>query len=213
MVPTIHTLQGLLGVLKHTRGGVVKDVGVLLMLLASAIEVTKVSSPEIADCGGHAGRGSNVRGQMQSGNQQKEQAQLKRRTEAAAMLALARLTTIGNKQLSDGKSCHNGGKVAGRTKKKLHQLRERPRVEDELQEWAAKHWRDVPELKTLLGHYRGVPLANARLVRDRVVLIPEGCAGKVGSTGRVAWDGGLRQVRREAFLRLFFLSVVFTPTS
>lgn len=139
-VPTTRSLRMLLGVLKHNPAGAIREVGVLLMLHASSIEVVKASAtlPVVSaaassspsstpSCssssaqipsgvlsgksGGGGGRGGKGWCQPRTTKKREESARLKRRTEEAeAVLTLALATE--KKTTDDGTRLAPGGATA-----------------------------------------------------------------------------------------------------
>lgn len=205
-VPTTRSLRMLLGVLKHNPVGAIREVGVLLMMYASSMEVAKASTtpataavaaavsasasaqipsalPSGKSCGGKGGKGY----QPQT-KQREESARLKRRTEEAeAVLAIALAT---EKARSSSSFAAGGATVppttATNNKTRFHhELRQPAKVEDRLQGWAATRGREVFGLRELLGLSAGGGLvvrprhADVELVRDRVTRIPAGKVRKV----------------------------------
>lgn len=191
-VPTIRSLRMFLGVLKHNPAGVIREVGVLLMLLVASIEVA-IAAGAAADAGAplaalssdgcnSGGRGG--RGLQPRTKQRRESARLSRRIEEAAeMLALA---ISAEKRRISGWAA--GGVATPRLTKQNktrfpHQLRQLAKVEDRLQAWATTRGREVSGLKGILalsvGGGLGASSAGVRLVRDRVNRIPAGQVEKV----------------------------------
>lgn len=183
-VPTTRCLRMFLGVLKHNPVGVIREVGVLLMLLVSSIEVAigacaatdkTPSVPPSSDEHDSSGRGG--RGLQPRPKQRREDAHLARRSkEAAEVLALA---LAAEKRMVSGWVA--GGVAAPRLTKKNktrfpHQLRQFAKVEDRLQAWAATRGREVSGLKGVLilssGAELGARSVGAQLVRDRVACVP-----------------------------------------
>ena len=84
-----------------------------------------------------------------------------------------------------GDGTQNGASEATprtKKKKKCCKLRKSVKVEDGLQDWAAKRGHNISEFVRLLGLFRGIDPADAKLVLDRVGRIPVGDAAKVGET-------------------------------
>lgn len=205
-VPTTRCLRMLLGVLKHNPAGAIREVGVLLMLHASSIEVAKASTAPVvssaasssssaqipsgvlsgkSDSGGRGGKGCQPRTK-----QRQESARLMRRTEEAeAVLTLA----LATDKTRNGGSLPSGGPTAvprpTTTSNKTrfqHQLRQPAKVEDRLQAWAATRGREVSGLRELLGLSTGAGElsvrprpADVQLVLDRVSRISAGSVRKV----------------------------------
>eukprot|EP00752_Nemacystus_decipiens_P010831 g9630.t1 len=208
-VPTIHSLRMFLGVLKHNPVGLIREVGVLLMLHVLSTEVavaaraaaaaaaaeppSAVLSNDGRDAGGREGRRLPRRTEIR-----RESAHQKRRAEeAVAVLALALSAekgTIGRSAAAAAAAA--GGATAARATKHRtrfrHQLRQPAKVEDKLQAWAATRGRELATLKAILELSVGGQLvagsAGARLVRDRARRINVGqatkdCARATGSIG------------------------------
>lgn len=197
-VPATRSLRMFLGVLKHKPAGVIREVGVLLMLHVSSTEVAIASgaaAPAVAAAAaetpsaqlsqiGCAGGGRGGRGIQPQTKQHRESADFERRAqEAAAVLALA----LSTEKRRVGCSAAGGAtapRLAKNNKTRFqHQLRQPAKVEDRLQAWAATRGREVAALKELLalsalGELRASS-AGARLVRDRAGRIPVGQVEKV----------------------------------
>eukprot|EP00904_Undaria_pinnatifida_P003814 jgi/Undpi1/13433/HiC_scaffold_8.g03092.m1 len=197
-VPVDATLRMLLGVLKTRPVAIVQDVGVLLMVLASAIEVTRGCAPlSVVDAeagrGGRADGGTTLqrrvpqprqqRGAPSSRQKREEQAQVERWEEATAVLTLAHQANRAKKQIAAGKSGRAGragraGKAAAaaatavKTTRSHRALRKTDDVGDGLKAWALKCSRNVPALRALLGRSREVRPSDADMVRECVVRIP-----------------------------------------
>lgn len=188
-VPTTRSLRMLLGVLKHNPAGVVREVGVLLMLYVSSVEAAVKTDGTIASAetppappSSRGDSGPAVRGGKRLPPRTKqlgETAQLKRRSEeAATVLALALAAEQEEKKAKTiGSSAAAGVVPAPRLAKRnttrfRHQLRQPEKVEDRLQAWAATRGREVAGVRQLLAQStRAGPLASwagARLVRERV---------------------------------------------
>lgn len=172
----------LLSLLKRNPAGVVKDVGVQLMLFASSIEVTKACPPPptLDKC-----RGRNRGTELERRKQRDERGELERQAEATCILTLARRVerSRAGSTAETGGGTQNGGSAAiskTKKKKKCYKLRKSVKVEDGLQDWAAKRGHNISEFMRLLGLFRGIEPADAKLVLDRVVRIPAGDAAKVG---------------------------------
>lgn len=166
----------LLSVLKHSPAEIVKTVGVLLMLLASAIEVAGTSRASTLVNGGGGGGGvgrgdsrSSLRGAPQSVKRREDRDIIERQTEAAAMLALARRQR-GPTTVTYGTSSGGGATKSSPTvpsKKRRGRLRQAAKVEEKVQAWAAKRGRNVSGLKALLGLSASIRPMDARLLNDR----------------------------------------------
>ncbi len=199
-VPTTRSLRMLLGVLKHNPAGVVREVGVLLMLYVSSLEAAAKTGGAIASgvtpsalpsSGG--GSGPAVRGGKRlppRTKQLEETAQVKRRSEeAAVVLALALAADKeGKKEKTIGGSAAAGAIHAPRAAKRnttrfRHRLRQPQKVEARLQAWAATRGREVAGLRQLLAQStRDGPVsssAGARLVRERAERISARKVAKV----------------------------------
>ncbi|CAM9930986.1 unnamed protein product, partial [Hapterophycus canaliculatus] len=175
-VPSTQTLRMLFSILKHNPTEAVQEVGVLLMLHASSIEVAKATAAAVnpSDSGGDDGGGGNgKRGRISTPRvkEREEIAKLKRRThEAEELLAIAALASeekdypgAGQKEEPGGDSTGSVLPAAGAaktTRKKTglgnktrfqHQLRQPVKVEDRLRAWAATRGREVAGLRELLG--------------------------------------------------------------
>lgn len=188
-VPATRSLRMLLGVLKHNPVGVIREVGVLLMLHVSSTEVAIAAgaaaggTPSALPSSDRRSGGAGGRELQPRTKKRRESARVKRRTEeAAAVLALA---LAAEKRKVGGLAA--GGVAAPRLIKSKtrfqHQLRQPAKVEDRLQAWAATRGREVAGLKELLalsaGGESGASSAGSRLVRDRVNRIPAGQVRKV----------------------------------
>lgn len=197
-VPTTRSLRMFLGVLKHNPSGVIREVGVLLMLHASSTEVAIAAGTIAAEapsallsnkaCNSSVG-GRRRRPHPQS-KQRRESAHLERRAqEAAALLALA-LSTEQRRVGYPATGVVTAARSTKRNKTRFqHQLRQPAKVEDRLQAWAATRGREVSALRQLLAQPAGAELgassAGARLVRDRAGRIP------VGQVRKVRWSFAL----------------------
>lgn len=177
-VPTTRSLRMLLGVLKHNPAGAIREVGVLLMLYVSSIEVATAagaaaavdtpSAPPLSDgctSGGKAGR----RFQPRTKELRKSDHLKRRNEEAAAVLALA---TEDRRVGSLKPGSVTTPRLTKRNKTRFqHQLRQLTKVEDRLQGWAATRGREVSGLQELLSLSAGGGLSaspvDVRLVRDR----------------------------------------------
>lgn len=170
-VPSTRALRMLLSVLKHNPTEVVQEVGVLLMLHASSIEVAKAAPTAGYTSSNEGGGGDGKIGRRSTPRikEREELAKLKRRTqEAEDLLSIAFLaseekgrrdawentapdselttsvlTTAGAVKAVNNKIC--------RKTRFYHQLREPARVEDRLRAWAATRGREVAALRELLG--------------------------------------------------------------
>lgn len=156
-----------------------KNVGVLLMLLVSGIEMAASMDRSAAE-GGRGGKGDVAR----SRGKREERAQVERRREAAGVLALARRSTSKKAgfNLHCGETADGADKGCGVpavVKKKRVNLRKRAKVEDGLRAWATRHTRQVPRLRALLGFTDNVGPDDALVVRERVVRIPVADAANV----------------------------------
>lgn len=180
-MPTDRVFRMLLSLLKRNPAGIVKDVGVQLMLFASSIEVTKVCPPAPAL---DQSRGSNRGTELERRKQRDQRGELERQAEATCILTLARRAERSRaiSMAETGGDTLNGTNATptANTKKKRCKLRKTIKVEDGLQDWAAKSGHNISEFVRLLGLFRGIEPADAKLVRDRVVRIPAGAAAKVG---------------------------------
>eukprot|EP00903_Cladosiphon_okamuranus_P014215 g13207.t1 len=158
-VPTPHSLRMFLGVLKHNPAGVIREVGVLLMLHVASIEVAVAAGAAAAEkpsallssVDGRARSRPGRKGFQPQTKQRRDSAHLERRAqEAAAVLALA----LSAEKRRAGHSEARGATVARLTKNNKtrfqHQLRQPVKVEDRLQAWAATRGREVTALKELL---------------------------------------------------------------
>ena len=207
-VPTAKVLRLLLGVLKRNPAGVIKDVGVQLMLLASGIEVAKSCPPPSssvgiprrsnggADIKQHSSnvdklRLSNGRStHLEKRKQRDKCGELERQSEATAILTLARRAAerraeslakkIGGGNNMQGEETTAAAAERKKTMKRFCKLRTTAKVEDALQDWAAKRGRNVSGFVKLLGLFGEIKPGDAKLVLDRVVRIPAGEAAKVG---------------------------------
>lgn len=170
----------LLGLLKRSPAGVVKDVGVQLMLFASCIEVVKVCPSNLDN-----DRGSNGPAALELRKQRDKRDKLERQAEATGILTLVREaeSSRASSTTATGGCTRNGTAITTtrkKKKKKCCKLRKSVKVEDGLQDWAAKRGRNVSGFVRLLGLFGGIEPADAKLVLDRVVRIPAGDAAKVG---------------------------------
>lgn len=176
-VPTTRSLRMLLGVLKHNPAGAIREVGVLLMLHASSIEVAKASTtPPTAGAAAAAAATSGAAAQIPSvllsskngsgggrrggkecqpqTKQREESARLKRRTEeaeAVLTLALTAERRRNDSNLAAGCATTVPPTITNNKTRFQHQLRRPAKVEDRLQAWAATRGREVFGLRELLG--------------------------------------------------------------
>lgn len=192
LLPSTRSLRMFLGVLKHNPVGVIRDVGVLLMLFVSSTEAAAAAGAAATPSAPLPGDGCNrgrtdSRGFQPRTNQSRESAHQKRRSEeAAAVLALALAT---EKRRVEWLAAGGGVTASGLAKRnKLrfqHQLRQPAKMEDRLQTWAATRGCEVSALQKILalsaGGAVGAGSAGARLVRDRASRIPMKQVGKVRS--------------------------------
>lgn len=185
-VPTARSLRMFLSVLKHNPAGVVREVGVLLMLHVASTEVAIAaeSPPALVSKGGSTAGGRTRRGLHPQTKQRRDSAHLKRRSqEAAAVLALA-LSAEKRRNGRLGAGTATAARLIKSTKTRFrHQLRQPAKVEDRLQAWAATRGREVTALKELLtisaAGNMDASSAGAQLVRDRAGRIAVGEVGKV----------------------------------
>ena len=205
-VPTTRSLRMLLGVLKHNPAGTVQEVGVLLMLYVSFVEMAKKKTEDAAATAAETpaalpsnkGGGKGVKAGKRSPprtKQREECAQIKRRSEEAATVLALALAAEKQQQQQQKKNgsvaaagvavpAHSGSAAKkGSTTRFRHQLRQPAKIEDRLQPWAATRGREVAGVRRLLAlSTRGglaASSAGARLVRDRAERISARKATKV----------------------------------
>ena len=201
-VPTSKVLRLLLGLLKRSPAGVIKDVGVQLMLLAAGIEVAKACPPSSTSVG--ISRRSNSRAELEQPStvdkprrsndraqhlkkrkQRDKRGTLNSQAEATAVLTLARQAAERRaKSLAKPGGNNTQSETAAAVKRKKNmkrfcKLRTTVKVEDGLQDWAAKRGQNISAFAKLLGLFGEIKPEDAKLVLDRVVRIPAGDAAKV----------------------------------
>lgn len=151
--------------LKHSPADIIKEVGVLLMFLASGIELAKgLMAPSAGDGGGKV--------EPQQRGLRQKRVPPEARTEAGSFLALARGTITSNSGKRSGEPARSKTKTPRR-------LRPTARAEDRLHSWAATRGRDVSGLKMLLGFSTDIGQEDAKFVQNRIVQIPSGKATQV----------------------------------
>lgn len=224
IVPTISSLQVLLGELKHYPTGLVKNVGVLLMLLTSAIEVAidSIGQVPMSSSNGDGGDG----GDLQSVKNRGYLGQLEGQAEVSEMLVLVRRTRGAQAMVSgDGSGGGHCMRKPPAVPAKDVRLRRRKtaKVGKKVRAWAKKYNGNESGMRILLGRAGIISPADARFVLDLADVLPVDnvsqvwsvvCAGvvKIEFRGHVVGGTALISVCYVLLIDLYYVRSISSET-